>query len=231
MGNYFSKQSTTNREPIMNYYIQRLLRRFEQSQKTGECITLNNAFAAMTGDIITKYAYGKDFGYLEDNDYKAKWKAAVSGSLKTGVLFRHCPFLDLYKFLPSTLVQVVSPGIGEILFIEDLIRKQVERLLSTTKDAKAESTIFDALLDPAVPAEEKTADRLTDQGHMLLVAGTETTANTLTTIAFHLLKNPRLLADLREEQKVAMSAPGSPLTWSSLEKLPFLVKLTIEDKL
>ncbi|CAG8210903.1 unnamed protein product [Penicillium nalgiovense] len=111
----------------------------------------------MTGDIIKKYAYGNDFGYLEADDYKTKWKTAVSGSLKAGMFFRHFPFLDFYMFLPSRLAQVVSPGIGEILFIEDLIRKQVERLLSSPiKEAKAENTIFDALLDPAVPAEEKT---------------------------------------------------------------------------
>jgi cytochrome P450 len=59
---------------------------------------------------------------------------------------------------------------------------------------------------------------------MLLVAGTETTGNTLTAIAFHLLKNPSVLACLREELKVAMPTTDSILTWSSLEKLPFLVR-------
>ncbi|KAK4862118.1 hypothetical protein LT330_003256 [Penicillium expansum] len=223
MPNSLVGTSITKREPAINHCIQKLLRRFEQAQKTGECVTLNNAFTAMTGDIITKYAYGKDFGYLEADDYKAKWNAAVKGSLKAGMFFRHFPLLDFFKVLPPRLAQALNPGIEELLFVEGLVRKQVQTLLLIpTNEVKSERTIYDALLDPAVPAEEKTVDRLTDQGHLLLVAGTETTANALTTIAFHLLKNPSVLADLREELKVAMPAPDSILTWSSLEKLPFL---------
>ncbi|OQE37342.1 hypothetical protein PENCOP_c010G02649 [Penicillium coprophilum] len=223
MGSYFSKQSITKREPAINHCIQKLLGRLEQAQETGECITLNHAFTAMTGDIITKYSFGKDFGFLEANDYKSKWKSAVAGSLQAGKIFRYFPLLDVYRFIPSTLAQALNPGMKEIFYIEDLVRKQVQPLLSSHKhDVKAESTIFNALLNPAVPAEEKTMDRLTDQGHMLLVAGTETTTNTLTMITFQLLKNPAVLACLREELKVAMPTPTTILTWNSLEKLPFL---------
>ncbi|KAJ5154383.1 cytochrome protein [Penicillium coprophilum] len=223
MGSYFSRQSIKKREPTINYCIQKLLERFKQAQETGECITLNHAFTAMTGDIITKYSFGKDFSFLEANDYKSKWKSAVAGSLETGKFFRYFPLLDVYRFIPSTLAQALNPGMGEIFYIEDLVRNQVRPLLSSPKhEAKTEATIFSALLNPAVPAEEKTLDRLTDQGHMLLVAGTETTANTLTMITFQLLKNPAVLACLREELKVAMPTPASILTWNSLEKLPFL---------
>ncbi|RAH67125.1 cytochrome P450 [Aspergillus aculeatinus CBS 121060] len=57
---------------------------------------------------------------------------------------------------------------------------------------------------------------------MLLVAGTETTANALTHIAFHLLDNRELLGRLREELKGAMPRLEDTLAWSQLEKLPFL---------
>jgi hypothetical protein len=149
MGSYFSKQSITKREPAINHCIQKLLGRFEQAQKTGECVTLNSAFTAMTGDIITKYSYGKEFGYLEADDYKEKWKAAVRGSLEAGVLFRHFPLLDVFKLLPRRLSQALSPGIEEIFWIEDLVQKQVQDLLlDPTNETKNESTIFDALLGP-----------------------------------------------------------------------------------
>ncbi|KAJ5640862.1 cytochrome protein [Penicillium herquei] len=221
MRSYFSQQSIRKREPAITYCIDKLLQRFEGARKTGECVTLNNAFNAMTGDIITRYAYGRDLGFLDDPEFKLRWKDAVSGALQAGVFFRFFPLLDVFKIMPEWLVLALNPGVAEILYIEHLVREQVRERLAT-KTNEAEDTIFDALIDPSVPAEYKTLDRLTDEGHILLIGGSETTANTLTTIAFHLLSNPPILARLREELQDAMPVRDEILPWSELEQLPFL---------
>jgi len=74
-----------------------------------------------------------------------------------------------------------------------------------------------------VPAEEKTIDRLTEEGILFVVAGNETTGNALSIMTFHLLNNPNILQKLKKELIHAMPDPVVPASWQELEKLPYLV--------
>lgn len=53
----------------------------------------------------------------------------------------------------------------------------------------------------------------------MIGAGGETTAQTFAVLFFHLCENPEMLKKL----KVEISTLGEDITWSRLEKLPFLV--------
>jgi cytochrome P450 len=86
-----------------------------------------------------------------------------------------------------------------------------------------QKTIFDALTDPSVPPQEKTPRRLEDEGLIVVVAGTETTARTLTVASYHIFNNRPLLSKLREEIRTVMPTPNTKSSWSELEQLPTLV--------
>ena len=92
-------------------------------------------------------------------------------------------------------------------------------------DGKADSThashsIFRDLIDnPDLPQESKSVDVLTDEGVVLLGAGSETVAKTLGIIFFHLHDQPLILDQLRKELQ---SKSDAILTWTALEKLPLL---------
>jgi len=60
-------------------------------------------------------------------------------------------------------------------------------------------SIFHELRDCNLPAEEKTVERLCDEGQILTGAGTETTAATLSQITFFLLEDRGILETLRSE--------------------------------
>ena len=92
-------------------------------------------------------------------------------------------------------------------------------------DGKADSihasrSIFRDLIDNAdLPQESKSVDALTDEGVVLLGAGSETVAKTLGIIFFHLHDQPLILEQLRNELQ---SKSDATLTWNALEKLPLL---------
>ena len=74
-----------------------------------------------------------------------------------------------------------------------------------------------------VPAEEKTVDRLTEEGILFVVAGNETTGNALSVMTFHILNNPIVLQNLRKELVGVMPDPKFMASWQELERLPYLV--------
>jgi cytochrome P450 len=74
-----------------------------------------------------------------------------------------------------------------------------------------------------VPDDEKTVDRLTEEGILFVVAGNETTGNALSIMTFHILSNPTVLLKLKKELIEFMPDPKVLPTWQALEKLPYLV--------
>jgi cytochrome P450 len=95
-------------------------------------------------------------------------------------------------------------------------------------------TIFESLRDnPALPPQEKTVKRLTDEGAVLLLAGSETPAKVMAMIHYHLVANPAKLERLREELRTVMGgqlnpAKGELPSLHDLEKLPYLNAVVTE---
>jgi cytochrome P450 len=118
------------------------------------------------------------------------------------------------------------------MYFRALVRQQsIEALDDRTKGkiSDKKETIFDALTDPALPPQERTVDRLTEEGMIVLGAGAETTANTLTLAAYHLIRNQSALLKLREELTASvMPDHNSSPRWCDLEKLPYLTAVVNE---
>ena len=83
-------------------------------------------------------------------------------------------------------------------------------------------TIFHDLLSSTLPASEKSVARLGQEGQVVVGAGTETTAWTLSVTTFHLLSNPAILHQLRKELIAAIPDPSQPVPLATLEQLPYL---------
>lgn len=93
------------------------------------------------------------------------------------------------------------------------------------KKASADSgkrTIFQELLSTqSLPPEEKSVERLTDEGAVLLGAGSETVAKTLGIIIVHLMMNSDKVKRIKTEILQTVS-DQKDLSWVTLEKLPYL---------
>jgi cytochrome P450 len=59
---------------------------------------------------------------------------------------------------------------------------------------------------------------------VIVIAGMETTAQTLTALTYHILSNPPILKRLKAELELAMPDPGQLPVASKLEGLPYLVR-------
>ncbi|KAJ5632097.1 benzoate 4-monooxygenase cytochrome P450, partial [Penicillium lividum] len=116
------------------------------------------------------------------------------------------------------------------------MKRNVERLSidalqgeCATSAGSSARTIFQALSDQSVLPEERTVPRLRDEGMLLLGAGFETTARVVTIGAFYLYKNDYVLQSLRKELKQVMPTPTHKVSWTQLEKLPYLTAVVNES--
>jgi cytochrome P450 len=85
-------------------------------------------------------------------------------------------------------------------------------------------TIFHGLLSSTLPDSEKDSARLAEEANVLLSAGTDSSANTLSAITFHLLSNPPILRKLREELEKAIPDKDDRQfpSFNQVEQLPYL---------
>ncbi len=98
-------------------------------------------------------------------------------------------------------------------------------------DLGLEKTIFNELLESNLPPEEKIHSRLWQEGLVVVGAGSDTTAFTLTVIHFWLLKKPELLKKLKAELETAMPDKFERPQLSAIEKLPYMVRAIPNTKI
>jgi cytochrome P450 len=85
-------------------------------------------------------------------------------------------------------------------------------------------TIFHGLLSSSLPDSEKASARLAEEASVLLSAGTDSSASTLSAITYHLLFTPRILSTLKSELETAIpdkNARHFP-SFGKVEQLPYL---------
>jgi len=105
-------------------------------------------------------------------------------------------------------------------YIEN-IRNQIsdnEKPLSNNKES-----VFHHLLASDIPESEKSTARLQAESMVILIAGTVTSAHTLSMIVYHVLSDPRKEKRLREDLREVMACyPAQNPRWVDLEKIPYL---------
>ncbi|GAB1206208.1 hypothetical protein APSETT445_004890 [Aspergillus pseudonomiae] len=194
----FSKKSIRGLSHLVEEKVHKLMQRFEALHQTNEVVRVADAFAAMTSAVITHYCYGKSWDYLEDANLRTDVRKAVH-DLSCRVHFnRIFPiFIATLKKLPLRLLRAIHPGRSVVPDIQKAIYEHI-------------------------PTEERSLQRLQDEGLLLISPGTETTARASTAACFHIASDEQMRTRLREERRTVLPSPTSQVTWSELEKLPYL---------
>jgi cytochrome P450 len=221
---FFAKRSVVRLEPRIQDRVTTLCTRLAESLSSGEVVRLDVAFMALTMDIITEYCYGTSYNYISEPDFKLEWKESMATLFEGAALRRALPWMTgfLQRF-PDEYIVSLMPQMGILIRWQKDIKKQVAEVMDAPKEKR--DTIFHSLRDNDLAPSERDLHRLADEGEILVAAGSETTAKTLSITAFHIISNPLVVKRLREELKTVMSESTSTPTWAALEQLPYLVSL------
>ncbi|PYH86914.1 cytochrome P450 [Aspergillus uvarum CBS 121591] len=227
---FFSKKAVVELSTVIQEKITRLSWHLERFYADGAVVALHTAFVGLTGETITHYLYGQDKGYLSDSDLTKRdfiWKLMFE-STNSCHLFRFLPsILRLIKALPGRWMRLIRPKLAQVYATQERIAQQSQdALLNKDSHISTVGSIYQALTDPSLAPEDRTLVRLRDESFILLVAGTETTASTLTFAVYQLLRDRGMFLRLREELKQVMPTPRHEPKWSQLEQLLYLTPIS-----
>ncbi len=227
LNRFFSKQSVTRLEPLIQHTVDTLCSRLREFQGTGKPLTISLAYACFTNDVVTEYAFGRSYNYLKNSpDFHTELHDAMVNVSEAGHVLKVMPWLiTSMQKVPPKIMKFLRPKLTVFLDFQRDIADQIKQIMMGKNESYkfvSHPTIFHDLLDSDLPPEEKALDRLWQEGQTVVGAGTETTAWTLTVVTYHLLANPEKLARLRKELSSVMTSPDVKPSWNTLEKLPYL---------
>jgi cytochrome P450 len=233
---FFSKRGIVRLEPRITSKVQKLCDRLAEHMAKGKIVDLKCAYMALTMDVITEYCYGTSYDYLHDPNFKPNWLLCIESAFDNAHFRRALPWLSkiMSKF-PDSFIMTLMPAMSLFIQLRKDIHAEVTdifyRKQKGDEKGERESTI-QALRDSQILSpQEKSLARLKDEGQILIAAGSETTAKTLTETTFWVLHTAGVLDRLREELKDVMPNARSIPTWTELERLPFLVSMPIRTSL
>ncbi|KAK2062729.1 cytochrome P450 monooxygenase-like protein [Colletotrichum caudatum] len=172
-----------------------------------EPFDIKEAFNCFTADIMSQYAFGEPMGFIAQEGWEPNFATRVKSFFKSAYMMRH-------NALGRKLAQV-TPMMADYLGedIKSVMRQMnvvIPSYIKAALDNLENGRVFVELVQSkSLPEEEKSMYRLSGEGFNFLLAGTETTAATLT------VTYARLMRDLRDLNP-------SNLKWTQLEHKPYL---------
>ncbi|MCJ1268629.1 hypothetical protein MMC22_008517 [Lobaria immixta] len=105
---------------------------------------------------------------------------------------------------------------------EEEWKSQIEEIKRSKGSKTDQDNVFYRLVHSDLPESEKTSARLQEEAEVIISAGQDTTAPTLSAMTYQLLANPDKLSKLKKELADAIPDPTNPPTCQQVENLPYL---------
>ncbi|KAK6224078.1 hypothetical protein LQW54_000225 [Pestalotiopsis sp. IQ-011] len=165
----------------------------------------------------------------QQDDWEPNFRAPTNAMQDFQPVFKFFPVAHWFADVMPKMAKLMG---GEMAFFIKSIAEDMPGRVIRAKEAveagvvRERTIIFeDMLRSPALPDEDKTVYRLTGDGMIVVSAGTETTAWTLTVLPYHLLSSRPITSRLSRELD---GMDPKKLSSQALERLPYLTAVIPE---
>ncbi|MCJ1321263.1 hypothetical protein MMC15_006607 [Xylographa vitiligo] len=251
LNNFFSMASVRRLQPVVEERVNTLVGRFREFKdvKGDEGVMkIDYAFTAFANDVVMEYCFGQSEHRLDQADFAPDFhNASVDIGIGSAFLRQMFWIYHILQGLPQRLAVLISPSVKAIFHLQNvrqfpdpsdappytlqIMEEQITQIKSepqyTEKDL-LHPVIFSEILQSSLPESEKSHRRLRDEAHIVVAAGTMTTAWTLSVAMYNILANPIILSTLKAELRSALPSPSSPAPLPLLEQLPYLTAIIYE---
>jgi hypothetical protein len=113
---FFSKRQILNFTPEIQALADKLCNRLNFEYKnSGTVLQMNDVIGCFSADIVTEYAFAKDYRYLDSPDFQAKFVRTMTGLAKAMHILMLFPWvLVTLNALPQWFVEKLDPSMGEV---------------------------------------------------------------------------------------------------------------------
>ncbi|KAH0370261.1 benzoate 4-monooxygenase cytochrome P450, partial [Aureobasidium melanogenum] len=223
LGNAFSDKSLREQEGLINEPIDMFIEQIGKLGSGTQGVDIVIWFNFMTFDIIGSLAFGESFGGLESAKFN-EWIQLAVGSMKQGALGDS---LGRYPTI-AAIVKKLFPGVIDKI-LQDTRKHEAHTKNLVRRRLQKDSNWPDFLTRII---EEREAHGISESqiaAHSsdFIIAGSETTATTLSCATYYLLRDPELYDRLRKETRSAF-ASYEEINSASASKLKLVNAICLE---
>ncbi|KAF9024874.1 cytochrome P450 [Rhodocollybia butyracea] len=222
----FSRKIVMSLEYTIQQQIDKLLAVFNNNYNSSStAVSMAVAYRALTTDIITSYCFAELSNILESpGGLSHPILQGLQKFIKKLWFQRHFPLvINFFLSIPQTLILWLLPEFEGHLKMKIGFERQVDSLIDNpaTLSMAEHETVFYHLLEPK-DQERPSRASLLDEAYTLISAGSDTIGNTCHVGTFYALKYPSIHQKLKEELEEVWVDEDRPMSYTTLEKLPYL---------
>ncbi|KAH8622925.1 mRNA 3'-end-processing protein yth1 [Alternaria alternata] len=212
----FSYSALPAHESLVEHHVDCLIRRLHES--VGGSVDLVRLFNFTTFDIMSTLVFGDSLRMLEQDEY-CPWVRAIFDFIKIDARM-------------NALGQLLPPvrALAGCLFGRLIQKKKAEhfrfceeRVSHRLRAEPPQPDIWKFLLENKKQGQRLTKEEIDSNAFVLMVAGTETVATSLSGLFYLLLKHPKAMARLTKEVRSAFHGTTPKMTSKELRHLHFLL--------
>ncbi|KAF7713435.1 Cytochrome P450 monooxygenase [Penicillium ucsense] len=217
-----SESSLSKMEPIVLARVQTAIDRMEEEMRLGGVADVFKWWLFMATDIIGELSFGESFRMLEAKE-KTQYSIDLENLSRVQAIRIAFPFLvSIGKYVPFPAFKAAGEAAKRI---GQYSHQSIERykLILAENPENPKPTLFTKMF------EEKSGlshEQIRHEAQAYIIAGSDTTAVTLTYLIYSVCRNERIRKKLLEE----VSLLSEPLTSQKLRDLPYLNQV-IEETL
>ncbi|PYH77104.1 cytochrome P450 [Aspergillus uvarum CBS 121591] len=210
--------------PRIHQTVLRAAGRLAGGLETGSPIEIQRLFRCLAMDVIYATLLGQQDRFVVEYERPHELITSIDQFTDRMWLVKHFPIVNR--------IALNLPGYARFrqqcaTWVEEVRQRRRQGQLTTPGGI---TTIFDAMLQPNEEKhyDSRTSDELIDEAALFIIAGSDTSAYTLTSATYYLLTNPGTLTCLREELDAHLAFDRTACDWEEVRKLPYLMAVIKE---
>ncbi|KAF9077837.1 cytochrome P450 [Rhodocollybia butyracea] len=195
----FSRKAVISLEYTIQQKIDKLLAVLKNNYNSSSTtVSMAVAYRALTTDIITSYCFAESVNILDSPGLSHPILRGMKETVKKIWFQRHFPF-----------------------FMKLGYERQIDSLIKNPEalSMAEHETVFHHLLEPK---DHPSRSSLVDEAFLLVGGGSDTVGNACNIGTFYALKYPSIHERLKEELEEVWVDKDRPMSYTTLEKLPYL---------
>ncbi|KAL6855679.1 cytochrome P450 [Trichoderma novae-zelandiae] len=217
----FSAQSMMEQQPLIQGYVDVLVQKLRENCADGnKPVEMTSWYNYATFDIIGDLAFGEPFGCLENSNYHP-WVSLIFDRIRLSAVstaIRRLPFGD--NLIPLLLSKEERKRFQAHY---QLTQEKVNKRLALSSPRPD----FIQVMTEREGDQKFTLPELWDNASLLIIAGSETTATTLSGITYYLLTHPEALEKVKSEVRTSFTSEAE-IDLLSVQKLGYMLAVLQE---
>jgi cytochrome P450 len=214
----FSQQALMDQEPIIQDYMSKIIVHMRRLSEEKTVFNICDWFNYFTFDTLGDLAFGEGFGCIEKGEYQ-EWVHMLFQTVKDGLLIQATRRLAGTGSWLQQLLQNSIPNMGKAGAYH--VKHTGERVLKRLQAHDIDHRDFIWYILRQKEKFELKQDEIIANSGLFIVAGSETTASTLSGLIARLIWNPCCYERLTKEIRSAFDSDAA-ITFKAVTSLPYL---------